>query len=94
MTSESRIRVMIVDDHAIVREGIAQVLEQSGEFEVVGQAGDDEEAVGLVRPSYYDLPAKSSQYSMNRPTRLDKIENFYVEVRSGPVAKTLTLPRW
>ena len=40
---------MIVDDHAIVREGIAQVLEQSGEFEVVGQAGDGEEAVGKVR---------------------------------------------
>ena len=36
---------MIVDDHAIVREGIAEVLEQSGEYEVVGQAGDGEEAV-------------------------------------------------
>lgn len=30
---------MIVDDHAIVREGIAKVLGHSGEFEVVGQAG-------------------------------------------------------
>ncbi len=51
--SESRIRVMIVDDHAIVREGIAEVLEQSGEFEVVGQAGDGAEAVdkvGELRP--------------------------------------------
>ena len=45
MTAETRIKVMIVDDHAIVREGIAEVLEQSGEFEVVGQAGDGEEAV-------------------------------------------------
>ena len=53
MLSESRIRVMIVDDHAIVREGIAEVLEQSGEFEVVGQAGDGAEAVdkvGELRP--------------------------------------------
>jgi DNA-binding NarL/FixJ family response regulator len=40
---------MIVDDHAIVREGIAEVLEQSGDFEVVGQAGDGEEAVTKVR---------------------------------------------
>lgn len=31
--------MMIVDDHAIVREGIAKELERSGEFEVVGQAG-------------------------------------------------------
>ncbi|MDE0197521.1 MAG: response regulator transcription factor [Caldilineaceae bacterium] len=45
MSSESKIRVMIVDDHAIVREGIAEVLEQSGEFEVVGQASDGEQAV-------------------------------------------------
>lgn len=48
MSSESRIKVMIVDDHAIVREGIAEVLEQAGDFEVVGQAGDGEEAVNMV----------------------------------------------
>ncbi|MXX24618.1 MAG: response regulator transcription factor [Caldilineaceae bacterium SB0668_bin_21] len=49
MSSESKIKVMIVDDHAIVREGIAEVLEQSGEFEVVGQAGDGELAVELAQ---------------------------------------------
>ena len=49
MSSETKIRVMIVDDHAIVREGIAEVLEQSGDFEVVGQAGDGEEAVNKVQ---------------------------------------------
>ena len=41
---ENRIRVMIVDDHAIVREGIAEVLGHSEGFEVVGQAGDGQEA--------------------------------------------------
>ncbi len=40
---------MIVDDHAIVREGIAEVLEQAGDIEVVGQAGDGEEAVNKVQ---------------------------------------------
>ena len=49
MSSETKIRVMIVDDHAIVREGIAEVLEQSGDFKVVGQAGDGEEAVNKVQ---------------------------------------------
>ena len=48
MSTVTRIRVVIVDDHAIVREGIAEVLSQSGEFEVVGQAGDGEEAVAVV----------------------------------------------
>ncbi|MYD65016.1 MAG: response regulator transcription factor [Chloroflexi bacterium] len=48
MTSDERIKVMVVDDHSIVREGLKHVLEQSGEFEVVGQAGDGEEAVRLA----------------------------------------------
>ncbi len=48
MTSNERIRVMVVDDHSIVREGLKYVLEQSGEFEVVGQAADGEEAVRVA----------------------------------------------
>lgn len=48
MLSGERTRVMIVDDHQIVRVGLKQVLEQTGEFEVVGQAGDGEEAVRMA----------------------------------------------
>ena len=48
MSSSERIRVMIVDDHSILRVGLKQVLEQSDEFEVVGQAGDGEEAVRVA----------------------------------------------
>ena len=48
MTPDERIKVMVVDDHSIVREGLTHVLEQSGEFEVVGQAGDGEEAVRVA----------------------------------------------
>ena len=48
MTSDERIKVMVVDDHSIVREGLKHVLEQSGEFEVVGQAADGEEAVRVA----------------------------------------------
>ena len=39
---------MIVDDHSIVRVGLKQVLDQSDEFEVVGQAADGEEAVRVA----------------------------------------------
>ena len=45
MSPAKRIRVMLVDDHPIVRDGLQEVLERSGEFEVVGQAGDGEQAV-------------------------------------------------
>ena len=45
MSTEGRIRVMVVDDHPVMRSGLRDVLEASGRFEVVGQAGDGEEAV-------------------------------------------------
>ncbi len=45
MSSRERIRVMVVDDHSIMRVGLKQVLEHSGEFEVVGDAADGVEAV-------------------------------------------------
>ena len=48
MSSSERIRVLVVDDHSIVRVGLTQVLEQSGEYEVVGQAADGEEAVRVA----------------------------------------------
>ena len=43
-----RTRVMIVDDHSVLRVGLKQVLERTGEFEVVGQAADGEEAVRVA----------------------------------------------
>ena len=48
MATEGRIRVMVVDDHPIMRNGLRDTLEASGRFEVVGQAEDGEEAVRTV----------------------------------------------
>ena len=46
MSSDSgRIRVLLVDDHSIMRDGLQAMLEGAGEFEVVGQARDGVEAV-------------------------------------------------
>jgi DNA-binding NarL/FixJ family response regulator len=42
------IRVMIVDDHQIVREGLQILLAEESEFEVVGTAGDGATALALV----------------------------------------------
>jgi DNA-binding NarL/FixJ family response regulator len=47
------IRVVIVDDHALLREGTIQLLELQAEVEVVGQAGSGEEGLevlGRLRP--------------------------------------------
>ena len=42
-------RVMLVDDHEIMRDGLREVLLRSGEFEVVGEAGDGEAAVRVAQ---------------------------------------------
>jgi len=44
----SKIRVLLVDDHAILREGIRYLLSASGEVEVIGEAQDGVEAIEMV----------------------------------------------
>jgi NarL family two-component system response regulator LiaR len=46
---EQRIRVVIVDDHVLVRSGLEVVLGMFDDIELAGQAGDGEEAVRLCR---------------------------------------------
>jgi DNA-binding NarL/FixJ family response regulator len=49
------IRVLIADDHTIVREGLRQILEAAGDFEIVGEAADGLEAVQLARKLDFDV---------------------------------------
>ena len=42
------IRVLVVDDHPIVRQGLVGVLSDEEDLEVIGQAGSGREAVGLT----------------------------------------------
>ncbi len=49
------IRVLIVDDHAIVRKGIRALLSESDGFEVVGEAGDGQEAVRAAAETQPDV---------------------------------------
>jgi PAS domain S-box-containing protein len=43
-----KIRVMLVDDHAVVRQGIANLLRDQPDIEVIGEAADGQEAVELA----------------------------------------------
>jgi DNA-binding NarL/FixJ family response regulator len=54
MTDPS-IRVVLVDDHAVVRSGLAQLLGGAADIVVVGQAGDGEAAVEVVRSTRPDV---------------------------------------
>lgn len=45
----SPIRVVLADDHTMVREALARILDESGEITVVAQASDGEQAVEAVK---------------------------------------------
>jgi two-component system, NarL family, invasion response regulator UvrY len=45
---KSRVSVLLVDDHAVVREGYRRLLERHGEIQVVGEAGDASTAHALL----------------------------------------------
>ena len=50
-----KIKILIADDHAVVREGTRQILEQEPDLQVVAEAGDGEEAVRLATSSKPDV---------------------------------------
>jgi NarL family two-component system response regulator LiaR len=52
---EKRIRVVIVDDHVLVRSGLDVVLGMFDDIELAGQAGDGEEAVRLCVELHPDV---------------------------------------
>jgi len=55
MKASNPIRIVLADDHTMVREGLAQLLEESEGIEIAGQAGDGEEAVNLTKAERPDV---------------------------------------
>jgi NarL family two-component system response regulator LiaR len=49
MGNDATIRVMLVDDHAVVRSGLGAVLTSFDDLKLVGEAGNGDEAVRLCR---------------------------------------------
>lgn len=48
LTCCHKIRVLLAEDHIVVREALHQLLEREGDLEIVGEAGDGEEAIQQV----------------------------------------------
>ncbi len=49
------IRVVLADDHAIVREGLKGILARVPDFQVVGEAADGAQVLQRVREAEFDL---------------------------------------
>lgn len=82
----NKIRVLVVDDHDIVRYGICSVLKSSPDIEVVGEASNGVEAVKnfeLLKPDVILLDISMPE--------MNGIETTRTIIRSNPKAKILIL---
>lgn len=53
--AEGRIRIVLVDDHVLMRQGLARLLREERDMEIVGEASDGASAVSLVRETQPDI---------------------------------------
>ncbi|GGQ80137.1 response regulator transcription factor [Streptomyces althioticus] len=53
--SAEKIRILLADDHALVRRGVRLILDREPDLEVVAEAGDGAEAIAMARTHDVDL---------------------------------------
>jgi DNA-binding NarL/FixJ family response regulator len=86
MTNSGVIRVMCVDDHRIVREGISVIIDREGDMSVVGTASTGEEAVAVFAQKRPDVTLMDLQ--LPRMTGLEAIRQIRQE---DPAARIIVL---
>ncbi len=80
------IRVLIADDHRLFRLGLRQACESAGDFEVVGEAEDGQEAVELARRCQPDVVLIDIQMPI-----LDGVEATRRIVENDPSVRVIML---
>jgi DNA-binding NarL/FixJ family response regulator len=84
------IRVAIVDDHDLMREGIRAILERDPAFQIVGETGDGQEAIRLVAATRPDV-VLMDVYLPGGIGGLDATETI---VHDWPEAKVIVLTQY
>ncbi len=73
--AEKKIRLILADDHVLVRKGIRQFLEEAGNIEILGEAGNGAEALQLIeklQPDVAVLDVRMPQMSGVEAARIIK----------------------
>ena len=78
-----QIRLVVADDHPIVRDGLKRLLEEEPDFKVVGEAQDGAEAIELVRRLKPDILLLD--LSMPKLTGMEALRELSVHGGSVPV---------
>jgi DNA-binding NarL/FixJ family response regulator len=86
MADNGRIRVLVVDDHPVVRTGLAAVISLEPDFELVGEAEDGAQAVAMVREQRPDVVLMDL-----RMPCMDGVSATRVITRDFPQARVLAL---
>jgi DNA-binding NarL/FixJ family response regulator len=79
------IRILIADDHAIVRQGLRQVLALAPELELAGEAKDGWEVIERVRASNLDLNLLLLDMTMPGPSGVELIKRVREEAPRLPI---------
>src|SRR6201989_2347696 len=86
MGDTGRIRVLVVDDHPVVRTGLGAVISVEPDFELVGEAQDGAQAVTLVREQRPQVVLMDL-----RMPRMDGVTAIRAITREFPQVRVLAL---
>lgn len=84
------IRILIVDDHDLVRAGVRAILEQDPQFQVVGETGDGQDAIRLVTSLTPDVVLMD----VNLPGGIGGLEATETIVKDCPDVKVIILTQY
>jgi DNA-binding NarL/FixJ family response regulator len=98
-SEKHRLTVLLVDDHAMMREGLRSVLEAHSDIHIVGEAADGQEAIALVdelRPSLVVMDINMPRLNGIEATarikaRYAEIKVIGLSVNAGPNNKEAML---
>ncbi|PNU21831.1 DNA-binding response regulator [Geothermobacter hydrogeniphilus] len=85
----SDVRILIVDDHVILREGIRLLLETQADFQVVGEAGNGVETIAMARKYGPDIIL----LDISMP-KMDGLQAVGLLANACPQARVIVLSRY